>query len=132
MARAEQSRLVHLDTHVVIWLYEGRYEELSKAARSLIEEGRCVISPMVRLELQYLFEVGRNERDADFVLAALRQLMDLDVSGAPLNEVVKQGLSITWTRDVFDRLIVAHAVYEDAPLLTRDHRIRDNFSGAVW
>jgi len=132
MGRTEQPRLVHLDTHVVIWLYEGRLEELSKTARALIEEGRCAISPMVRLELQYLFEIGRNERDADFVLAALRQIMELEVSVASLDDVVKQGLDVSWTRDVFDRLIVAQALHEDATLVTRDRRIRDNFSGAVW
>ena len=132
MGRTEQPRLVHLDTHVVIWLYEGRLEELSKTARALIEEGRCAISPMVRLELQYLFEIGRNERDADFVLAALRQIMELEVSVASLDAVVKRGLGVSWTRDVFDRLIVAQALHEDATLVTRDRRIRDNFSGAVW
>ena len=132
MGRTEQPRLVHLDTHVVIWLYEGRLEELSNTARALIEEGRCAISPMVRLELQYLFEIGRNERDADFVLAALRQIMELEVSVASLDDVVKRGLGVSWTRDVFDRLIVAQALHEDATLVTRDRRIRDNFSGAVW
>lgn len=132
MGRAEQSPLVHLDTHVVIWLYEGRFEELSKTARALVEGGRCVISPVVRLELQYLFEIGRNERDADFVIAALRQLMVLDISGASLDDVVNRGLNIRWTRDVFDRLIVAQAMHEDAPLVTRDRRIREHFSEAVW
>jgi PIN domain nuclease of toxin-antitoxin system len=132
MGRAEQSPLVHLDTHVVIWLYEGRIEELSRPASDLIEAGRCAISPMVRLELQYLFEIGRNEQDADFVLAALRQLMALEISGTALNDVVQTSLKINWTRDVFDRLIVAHAMHEQVPLVTRDRRIRDNFSWAKW
>ena len=132
MGRTEQPRLVHLDTHVVIWLYEGRFEELSATARSMIEDGRCVISPMVRLELQYLFEIGRNNLDADTVLAALRQLMPLEVCGGDFDEVVRAALPLNWTRDVFDRLIAAQALHEGAVLLTRDPKVREHFPQAVW
>lgn len=132
MGRTEQPRLVHLDTHVVIWLYEGRFEELSTTARAMIENGRCAISPMVCLELQYLFEIGRNVRDADSVLAALHQLMDLEVSGSDFDEVMKAALPLNWTRDAFDRLIAAQALHEGAVLLTRDRKIREHFAAAVW
>ncbi len=132
MGRTGQPRLIHLDTHVVIWLYEGRFEALSNTARSLIEEGRCGISPMVQLELQYLFEIGRNGLGADSVLASLRQVMELEISGAAFDAIVKQALGIRWTRDAFDRLITAQAAHEGALLVTQDRRIRDNYSGAVW
>jgi PIN domain nuclease of toxin-antitoxin system len=116
----------------VIWLYEGRFEMISSAARALIERGRCAISPMVRLELQYLYEIGRNELDADTVLAALRRLMELETAHAGFDMVVESASRMAWTRDVFDRLITAQAACEDALLVTRDQRIRDNFVGAVW
>jgi PIN domain nuclease of toxin-antitoxin system len=132
MGRTEQPGLVHLDTHVVIWLYEGRVEAISPTARTLIERGRCVISPMVRLELQYLFEIGRTVLDADSVLVALRKDMELDIADGDFDAVVKTSLSLNWTRDVFDRLITAQALQEGEVLVTRDRKIRDNCSAAVW
>ncbi|KAF0102288.1 MAG: PilT protein domain-containing protein [bacterium] len=132
MGRTEQPRLVHLDTHVVIWLYEGRDEQFSPAARAYIERGPCCISPMVRLELQYLYEVGRNDLDAETVLTALRQIMDLGIARADFDAVVQSALLLTWTRDAFDRLIAANAQHDGALLVTRDQRIREHFAGAVW
>jgi PIN domain nuclease of toxin-antitoxin system len=132
MGRTEQPGLVHLDTHVVIWLYEGRVKAISPTARTLIERGRCVISPMVRLELQYLFEIGRTVLDADSVLSVLRKDMELDIADCDFDAVVKTSLSLNWTRDVFDRLITAQALQEGAVLVTRDQKIRDNCSAAVW
>lgn len=132
MGRTEQPGLVHLDTHVLIWLFEGKDEQFSPAARTLIERGPCCISPMVRLELQYLYEIGRNDLDAETVLAALRQIMDLGIARADFDAVVQSALPLTWTRDAFDRLITAHAQHDGAVLVTRDRRIRENFTGAVW
>ena len=54
MARSRKRRLIHLDTHVVCWLYAGRLELLSPAARGAIERATLAVSPMVGLELQYL------------------------------------------------------------------------------
>ena len=53
---------IYLDTHVVLWLSEGLVERLPKAARRSIEENDLLFSPMVRLELQYLYEIKRCTR----------------------------------------------------------------------
>jgi len=37
VARPRKPQLTHLDTHVVCWLYEGRTELLSPAAKEAIE-----------------------------------------------------------------------------------------------
>jgi len=47
---------IYLDTHVVVWLYSGELSLLSEKACQLIEENELLISPLVLLELQYLFE----------------------------------------------------------------------------
>jgi len=39
---------------------------------------------------------------------------------------------IIWTRDPFDRLIVAHAIKANCNLLTKDEKIRKNYAHAVW
>jgi PIN domain nuclease of toxin-antitoxin system len=40
--------------------------------------------------------------------------------------------TLGWTRDPFDRVIVAHALADDLPLLTRDERIRRHCPLARW
>jgi len=42
------------------------------------------------------------------------------------------GKHLSWTRDPFDRLIVAHALAYSAVLCTRDRLVRDNYSHATW
>ena len=37
-----------------------------------------------------------------------------------------------WVRDPFDRLIVGHASANDAPLVTKDEKIRKHYRRAVW
>lgn len=132
MAGTEQVRLTQLDTHAVIWLYEGAVERLSTAARQAIEAGRCAISPMVRLELQYMFEIGRNEDDAPTVLDILRAQFGLDESRTDFSLVVLAALPLTWTRDPFDRLIAAQAICDDAVLITKDRTIRQHCPNALW
>jgi PIN domain nuclease of toxin-antitoxin system len=46
--------------------------------------------------------------------------------------VVEEALLHRWTRDPFDRLIVAQAAIESVRLLTKDRTIRRNFAGAIW
>lgn len=132
MAGTEEPRLTQFDTHAVIWLYEGAVEQLSTAARQAIEAGRCAISPMVRLELQYMFEIGRNEADARTVLDILRAQFGLDESRTDFSLVVLAALPLTWTRDPFDRLIAAQAICDNAVLITKDRTIRQHCRNALW
>ena len=58
--------MIYLDTHVVLWLYALRGEGLSRRACQLIEESVTVlISPMVLLELAYLYEIDRLKVESD-------------------------------------------------------------------
>ena len=45
---------------------------------------------------------------------------------------MRQALAEKWSRDPFDRLIVAHAKAQKTPLVTRDEKIRENYRLAVW
>lgn len=132
MARTRKSGLVLLDTHVVCWLFEGNIKLLSKPASDAIEQGQIGVSPMVKLELEYLYEIGRIKLAADKVLAALHEEIGLQIVDTPFAPLVTQANKLSWTRDPFDRLIVAHAVLANAPLVTRDKLIRDHFPQAVW
>jgi PIN domain nuclease of toxin-antitoxin system len=87
---------------------------------------------MALLELDMLFEIGRTPQDAATVLSALRQHLDLSVSDAPFLRIIDFARSFAWTRDPFDRLIVASAMADGARLITADATILTNFEGAVW
>jgi PIN domain nuclease of toxin-antitoxin system len=124
--------LIYLDTHVVIWLRAGRIDLLPAPARILLEENDLLVSPIVALELQYLFEMERVAEPAEVVLAALTRDLGLGVCESPFSAVARVALGQSWTRDPFDRVIVSQAVLRDAPLLTKDPLIRTHYSRAVW
>lgn len=132
MARPRKRRLIHLDTHVVCWLYAGRVDLLSSMAREAIEREELAVSPMVGLELQYLREIGRIRHGPKRILAALRDDLGLTVSDLPFAAVAARAQGLAWTRDPFDRLIAAEAAVARARLLTRDDLLRRRFRSALW
>ena len=123
---------VYLDTHVAIWLYSGQTERLSKRAANLINRERVGISPVVLLELQYLREIGRITTAPRTMIADLKQRLGLAVEDRSLESVAERALGLTWTRDAFDRLIVAQAAFDNAELVTSDRLIRNHYPKAVW
>jgi PIN domain nuclease of toxin-antitoxin system len=132
MARTAKSGVVHLDTHIVCWLYEGRTELLTPAALSAIEAGLLQVSPMVQLELTYLHEIGRINRGGSSVLDALEKDIGLSVADISFAQVTKAAELLIWTRDPFDRMIVAHCMMANAELVSKDQLIRKHFSKVVW
>jgi PIN domain nuclease of toxin-antitoxin system len=124
--------LIHLDTHVVNWLSGGKPNQLSAKARTLIEREPVCISPMVVLELETLFECGKTRRDPTKTLRTLESSMSLEISQTTFAIVVQAARAFAWTRDPFDRLIVANAISDGVRLITADHMILTNFKDAVW
>ncbi|MEZ5614489.1 MAG: PIN domain-containing protein [Rhodocyclaceae bacterium] len=132
MARTEKPGLIHLDTHVVCWLYEARIDLLSDAARAAIEAGRLFVSPIVDLELQYLHEIGRIGKGPAAVLSALAAEIGLAIDQQPLEKIVGRARELHWTRDPFDRLIVATSLLSGGHLVTKDTLIRKHCKSALW
>ena len=100
--------------------------------RDLIESEAPFVSPMVELELTYLFEIRRVTEPAAAPLTALRRTIGLDIADAPLADVAGAATELSWTRDPFDRLISAHAIVANAPLLTADETILQHLPLATW
>ena len=124
--------MIYLDTHVVLWLFEGLVKKLGKTARAAIDENELLISPMVRLEVEYLFEMKRCTRPAHVILSELQSQIGLTVCDLPFDDVVRKSVEIKWTRDPFDRLIVAGASCRGLQLITKDRGIRRHTKLAVW
>ena len=111
--------MILLDTNALIWLH--RHDERTAAlARG---GGRLYVSPASILELQFLFETGRLRFKRNATLTQIvrddRWVIDDPPSAAWFEEAVGVG----WTRDPFDRLLVAHGRLRRWPLATSDQRV---------
>jgi PIN domain nuclease of toxin-antitoxin system len=132
MGRKRKPSLTFLDTHIVCWLYEARLELFSKNSLAAIESGLLRVSPMVSLELQYLFEIKRITRPAQEILAALAEDIALRMNDAPFADIATRAQALDWTRDPFDRIIVAETLVAGGVLVSRDEKIRAHAPCAVW
>ena len=124
--------MIFLDTHLLIWLYEAELDLLSNTAKKLIENYNIIISPIVRLELEYLFEIKRLKVGSDKIISYLWKQIGLQISQDPFNTVIDRSLKEKWTRDPFDRVITAHARLNKAKLLTKDRKIHKHYDLAIW
>jgi len=124
--------LIYLDTHIVVWLYAGKVEKLSEPAKELINDHEVFISSVVRLELQYLFEIQRITDEANEIVFDLSDRIGLKICDKSFNTIVSSALNFSWTRDPFDRIIVANAMINQNILVTKDQNILKNYEKAIW
>ncbi len=121
-----------LDTHAAVAMCQGDPGDFGAAALDLFERAALFYSPIVRLELAFLHEIARITVGADELLGALSTDYGVTPSRDEISDVVSASLALSWTRDPFDRLIVATAQLHRAPLITKDERIQANYRDAVW
>jgi PIN domain nuclease of toxin-antitoxin system len=123
----------YLDTHVVVWLANGSLERITETARRAIEQQDLLISPMVMLELEYLHERNRILLSARDVFLKLEHEIGLRVCELPFPDVANVALDEKWTRDSFDRMIVAQAKANGlAPLVSADEEIAKHYPRTIW
>lgn len=123
----------YLDTQVMVWVCQRQLNRLTPKATAIIEDSELLISPMVLLELEYLYEIKRIVQPPQALLNQLATQIGLRVCDHPFPSIIQTALLETWTRDPFDRMIVAHARSNAySPLVTPDGRIRENYPNAVW
>jgi PIN domain nuclease of toxin-antitoxin system len=115
-----------------MWLYDALVDKLSTRAAETIESCDLRISWMVELELQFLYEIGRIRVAPADVIRHLTQQIGLRASETSMEKIVRTAASLSWTRDVFDRMIAAESLVTDFPLVTKDRAIRAHHRLAVW
>ena len=125
-------KLIFLDTHVLIWLYAGKLKLFSNLALREIRKSNLCFSPVVKLELRYLYEIGKISEKPDKIINALRQEIGLKEANDDFAEVVNEALNQGWTCDPFDRIISAQVKIRNVKLLTKDQTILSNCNFAFW
>ena len=124
--------MIYLDSHLVVWLYQKEFSLISRKAIYMLENNELSISPIVILELEYLYEVGRIKEHAQIIIDYLSLKTGLQTSKDDFNKVIHAAINERWTRDPFDKIITAHARCNDAVLITKDTIIHKNYPKAVW
>jgi PIN domain nuclease of toxin-antitoxin system len=123
---------VYVDTHVLVRIFQGEKEKLSSDARHALGNHDLLVSPAAILEIELLHEIGRLRVSAERMLAILEADVGLRVCTLPFRDIVTHALKESWTRDPFDRLIVANAKAAGAGLVTKDARILKHYRRAIW
>ena len=113
---------VLLDTHFLIWLVLGlkRLAEFPWVHR----HRPWGISPISFLEIEFLAETGRLSVSNPAFTRAVMEDPRFTVDDIPLATLIRHALGLTWTRDPFDRMLVAHSLARRVPLCTIDRNIR--------
>lgn len=125
--------IAYLDTNVVLWLAGRDLARITPRAQDVVRQAGLLIAPMVLLELQYLFEIGKVALSSRDLLLKLRHDIQLQVCDLAFPLVAEAALDENWTREPFDRLIVAQAKANGfATLVTADAKIRKHYPRALW
>src|ERR1700682_2800759 len=123
-----QTVISYLDTNAVIFLHSGNVTQLTQRATEQIESADLLVSAMVMLELEMLYEKGTIKYAAAQILSDLNQQIGLSVCQFPMSVVMSAALRVKWTREPGDRIIVANAIANnEAPLVTSDRRIHEQY-----
>ena len=123
--------MIYIDTHIVVWLYTGQAEKLSDRAKELLNKYEIYVSAIVRLELQYLVEIQRITDTANEIVSDLSNRIGLKICDKSFNSIINYSMDLNWTRDPFDRIIVANAALNSDALVTKDRNILDHYENAL-
>src|SRR5437764_6700404 len=96
-----------LDTHFLLWIVT-RAHRLAEFAwiEDYLPWG---ISPVSFLEIQFLHEIGKLDVKIDAFIETAMSDSRFVVDELSMMTVIQQALRLDWTRDPFDRLLVAHS-----------------------
>lgn len=123
----------YIDTNVTIYLHSGDTTRITRRAAEQIENTDLLISAMVMLELEMLYEKGTVRYASSQILSDLSQQIGLSICHLPLSSIIAAATQVKWTREPADRIIVANALANNqTPLVTSDRRIREHYPNAIW
>lgn len=114
--------MILLDTNAVLYVLAGH----PRARALAMHRPPFGISPITLLELRFLEESGKGRFSSTRPLGAVRHDARFRLDDPTLSELVERSLELSWTRDPFDCLLVAHALCRGWPFATSDTVILEN------
>jgi PIN domain nuclease of toxin-antitoxin system len=125
--------IAYLDTNAIIRLAHGRVGGIGRDASRLVQRAELLISPMVVLELELLYEIKRVNVPSRDILLKVEHEIGSRVCDLSFASIASAARDEKWTRDPFDRMIVAHAKANGfAWLISSDETITKNYPRTVW
>ncbi len=125
--------IAYLDTNALLRLASKGADGIGSGPRAVLEKASVLVSPMVLLELEYLYELGRTRYRATELMRKLELESDFRVCDLPFALVTEVALGESWTRDPFDRMIVAQAKANGLALLvSSDAEIAAHYPRTIW
>lgn len=125
--------IAYLDSHIVMLLAAGRKNWMSTEALGLIKRAELLLSPMAFLELEFLFEIKRSKLSARDLFDKVAHETGLRMCDLPFARVAQAALGEGWTRDPFDRMIVAQAKANGfAWLISADEDFKRHYPRTAW
>src|SRR5262245_49880184 len=116
----------------MVWLFDDPDQLIPGPVRDRLNAEPLALSPFVRLELQYLYEVRRISVPAQTIVDDLLPKLELVLTDPPSAQIWQAAIALDWTRDPFDRLISAQALASGSTLVTKDRTIRTHLPLAWW
>ncbi len=117
--------MILLDTNALIWIDGGH----ARVRTLLRRNDRLYVSPATLLEIQFLQEAGKirlKDASLQWIAEDDRWLVD----EPPAAAWFLRAADVLWTRDPFDRLLVAHALFRRWRLATSDGRMLEHLGAA--
>jgi PIN domain nuclease of toxin-antitoxin system len=125
--------IAYLDTNVIVWLAQGNLARISQKAQDTLEKADLLISPMVLIELEYLYEVNRIKLPSRDIQLKIEHEIGVRVCELSFALVANVVVDERWTRDPFDRIIVAQAKANGlASLVSSDEEIARHYPRTIW
>ena len=124
-----------LDTHALIWFFSGN-SKLSQKARLLMENEE--ITKLISLTT--VWEMGIKQSKGKLTLAVPLQqyiqdkltLEDYEILPITLKQLAKITTLPFYHNDPFDRLLIAQAMTEQIPLLSKDTAFEPYEIEVIW
>lgn len=124
-----------LDTHALIWWFEDD-PQLSRRARAAISasESRVIVSTATAWECAIKVPTGKLPQAAPLI-AAFRPLLEregFDLLDMSLEHILAAGALPRFHGDPFDRLLIAQALAEGLPIVSKDKELDRYGVRRVW
>ena len=124
--------MINLDTHVVVWLYQGDLDPFPKKLWNFLNVRNSPFRQLLIWNSCFLHAIRRFKVASHEIIDDVRARIGLSVLQDSFEGVVRSSAALNWTRDPIDRLIPGHASFGGRALLTKDRIIRKHHEKALW